>query len=76
MERFAKRKLIIKFTRANNKHVWFREDSGNTYYVGQFRGTMSDDQIADQLRSQWSRMEPIIIEGKPRLILKAGDDNA
>lgn len=53
MERFAKRKIKI-FDYLNCYRVFYIEDNGNKYYIGDFR-TKNIDFIANDIKTVWMK---------------------
>ena len=52
MERFAKRKVIILPSRSGNKLAFFKEDSGNKHFVGEYSRYMADSSICEDVK-EW-----------------------
>lgn len=53
MERFAKRKIKI-FDYLNNYRVFYCEDNGNKYYIGDYN-TKNIDFIANDIKNVWMK---------------------
>lgn len=53
MERFAKRKIMI-CDYLNNYRVFYCEDSGNMYYIGDYN-TKNIDFIANDIKTVWMK---------------------
>lgn len=56
-EKFAKRKVIIMLGRSNQKLVWYKEDSGTKYFIGEYSKNLSDDLIYADVRNQYTRIQ-------------------